>query len=112
MNAPATLDDLHAARSKLLAKESALWEQRAKLEGLERTAEKAESDLKNVRGATSAELKNWTANACQGPMPGIDSMKLGRLQDAAMRARNAVELAGGACRLVARLQAGSGRAGG
>lgn len=93
-----SLEELRTARAKLLKQEAALWAQRQKLAELERAAERAESDLKNVRGATSSEIENWAANGCIAPMPGIDSMGLARLQEKAIRARDAVSLAEGARR--------------
>jgi|GEM_PF-6048126 hypothetical protein len=90
-----SLEELHAVRAKMLKQEAALWEQSAKHEELERAAEWAEADLKNSRYATTAAIENHFASGGVGPLPGLDSMGLARLQENAILARNASRMADG-----------------
>ena len=69
------------------------WRQRARVDALVRSAEKAEAALKNARPASASAIENWQASGGQGQMPGLDSLGQARLQENAIRARRVADAA-------------------
>ena len=59
----------------------------------ERTALAAEAALQNASAANSSEIENYFAGGGTGPFPGLDSIGLAKLQQAAIEARAAFRMA-------------------
>lgn len=78
----------------MLERETELWRQHERIAGLEREAEKAEAAVKNARVASSAAIENHFANnGGAGLLPGVDSLKQAEMQQHALLARRAANIA-------------------